>query len=279
MKILLIGGSSSLARCLRPLLAEFSEVVSAGRAGCDVALDLAGDIRIASGFDAVVNTAAHLGGNTTAALLAAQRVNVLGLLALCQACTTAGVGHLVQVSSIFATLDLSSPFCNAYALSKKHGDEAAWLYTRMHPLPLTVIRPSQFYGAGEAYRRNQPFLYTLMDKAQAGLDIELWGKHDAQRNFIHVQDVAEMIARIVRTRTQGVFTCCHPENIRFSQIAQSALDAFGSQGTIRFLHEKPDTMDNIFACDDALYQALGHWPRISMARGMQLEAEHRRGQR
>ena len=163
-------------------------------------------------------------------------------------------------------------------MSKKHGDEAALLYAKLHPLPLTIIRPSQFYGVGDACRRNQPFLYTLMDKAQAGQDIEFWGRHDAQRNFIHVHDVADMLARVVRTRTQGVFTCCHPENLRFSQIAQSAVNAFGSSGRIRFLHDKPDTLDNIFAYDAALYQALGHYPRISMARGMQLEAEHRRGQ-
>ncbi len=276
MKILLVGGNSSLARSLRPLLAEIAEVVTAGRQGCDLTLDLAGDIHIAPGFDVVVNTAAHLGGNTAASLQAAEQVNVLGLLALCQACSAAGVGHLVQVSSIYATLAPSSPFYNAYALSKKHGDEAALLHTRLQPLPLTILRPSQFYGVGETYRRNQPFLYTLMDRAQAGQDIELWGGHDARRNFIHVQDVADLIARVVRTRTLGVFACSHPQDIRFSQIAQAALDAFGSTGRIRFLHDKPDTPDNLFAYDDALYRALGHYPQITIDRGMQMEAQHRR---
>jgi nucleoside-diphosphate-sugar epimerase len=187
------------------------------------------------------------------------------------------VGHLVHVSSIFALLEPSSAFYNAYAMSKRHGDEAALFYATMQPLPLTILRPSQFYGVGEAYRRNQPFLHTLMDKAAAGQDIELWGRHDAQRNFIHVQDVAETLARVVQTRTQGVFTCSHPENVRFSQIARSAMDAFGGSGRIRFLHDKPDTMDNTFPYDDALYQALGHYPQISLERGMQMEATHRKG--
>jgi nucleoside-diphosphate-sugar epimerase len=278
MKILLIGASSSLSRSLRPMLATFAEVVTAGRSGCDIALDLAGDITIEPGYDVVINTAAHLGGNDAAALLGAEQVNVIGLLKLCQACTASGAGHLVQVSSIFATLPPSSPFYNAYALSKRQGDEAALLYTKMHPLALTIVRPSQFYGVGDSYRRNQPFLYALMDKAQAGQDIALWGRHDAQRNFIHVLDVADMLARVVRTRTLGVFNCSHPDNVCFSQIARAAMDAFCSAGDLHFLHDKPDTLDNVFAYDDALYRALGHYPQISLARGMQLEAEHRRGQ-
>ena len=276
MKVLLVGGNSSLARCLRPVLAEFAEVVTAGRSDCDLQLDLAGKIHIPSGFNAAVNTAAHLGGSTPAELATAEAINVLGVLRLGQACSEAGIGHMVHVSSIFATLPHSSPFHNAYALSKRHGDEALQIQAHMQGLPLTIVRPSQFYGVGEQFRRNQPFLFRLIDKAQGGQDIELWGQRDARRNFIHVQDVADMIGRVVHTRTLGVFTCSHPQDLSFSQIAQAAVDAFGSSSAIRFLLDKPDTADNIFPFDNELYRVLGHAPQITIARGMQMEAEHRR---
>jgi nucleoside-diphosphate-sugar epimerase len=276
MRVLLVGGNSSLAQCLRPMLADCADVVTAGRNGCDLALDLASAVNIPLGFDSVVNTAAHLGGPTPAALASAEATNVLGLLALGHACAEAGVRHFVQVSSIFATLTASSPFHNAYALSKRHGDEALQLQARMHDMPLTILRPSQLYGLGESYRRNQPFLFTLMDKAQAGQDIELWGRRDALRNFIHAQDVANTIARVVFSRTLGVYTCSHPQNLSFSQIAHAAVDAFGTSSAIRFLPEKPDTADNIFPFDDALYRTLGHGPQITLAQGMQMEAAHRR---
>ena len=276
MKVLLVGGNSSLARCLRPVLAVFAEVVTAGRSGCELLLDLAGPIHIPGGFDAVVNTAAHLGGSTPAALATAEETNVLGLLRLGQACAAAGVGHLVHVSSIFATLPHSSPFHNAYVLSKRHGDEALQLQSRMQELPLTIVRPSQFYGVGKKFRRNQPFLFKLIDKAQAGQDIELWGQRDARRNFIHVQDVVDMLASVVQTCTLGVFTCSYPQDLSYSQIAQAAVDAFNSGSDIRFLPDKPDMADNIFPFDDELYRALGHAPQITIARGMRMEAAHRR---
>jgi nucleoside-diphosphate-sugar epimerase len=258
------------------MLAAFAEVVTAGRKHCDMELDLAGAVYIPPGFDSVINTAAHMGGATPAALASAEATNVLGLLALGHASAEAGVRHLVHISSIFANLTASSPFHNAYALSKRHGDEALQFLSRMLDIPLTILRPSQFYGLGEFYRHNQPFLYTLMDKAEASQDIELWGRHDALRNFIHVQDVANIIARVVYSRTLGMYSCCHPEDLSFSQIAHAAVDAFGSKSRIRFLPDKPDTADNIFPFDDTLYRVLGCTPQISITRGMQMEAAHRR---
>ncbi len=275
MRVLLVGGNSSLALCLRPMLAAFADVVTAGRKDCDLELDLAGAVNIPQGFDAVINTAAHMGGTTPIAIASAQVTNVLGLLALGNACAEAGVRHLVHISSIFANLSASSPFHNAYALSKRHGDEALQLLSSMIDIPLTILRPSQFYGLGESYRHNQPFLYTLMDKAEASQDIELWGRRDALRNFIYVQDFANIIARVVFSRTLGIYSCCHPEDLSFSQIAHAAVDAFGSKSTIRFLHDKPDTADNIFPFDDTLYRVLGYTPQISITRGMQMEAAHR----
>lgn len=276
MKVLLVGGNSSLAHSLRPKLGGFADVVTAGRNNCDIVLDLSEKIDIPRGFDAVVNTAAHFGGSTPEALRAAQKINVLGLMRLWVACAVAGVSHFVHVSSIFATLPPSSPFHNAYALTKRQGDEALLLQAQMQNMPLTIIRPSQFYGVGETYRRNQPFLFMLMDKAQSGQDIEIWGRRDAKRNYIHVQDVADIISRVIQTRTLGVFPCCHPQDLSLSQIAQAAVEAFGSRSSIRFLPDKQDIADNIFNFDGSLYSALGHTPQVSIACGMKMEALHRR---
>lgn len=279
MKILLVGATSSLALALKPLLGEFAEVVTAGRSGCDVQLDLTDPveaINIARGFDSVINAAAHFGGKRAEDMIAAENVNVLGTLKLCQACTQAAVDQLVQVSTIFVGLDPASPFYSVYALSKKHADEVAHLYAASFGLPLLTIRPAQLYGVGEAYRKNQPFLYSIMDKAQQNQDIVIYGSNDALRNFIHVEDVAMAIAMAVRHKLVGSYDCVYPENVRYTQIANAAIAAFGSSSRVSFAPEQPDVPDNAFAPDDALYQAIGYFPQVSIVAGMQKEAAHRR---
>lgn len=280
MKILIVGGSSSLAQVLRPVLASFAEVLTAGRRGCDVALDLAWSaerLELPAGLDAVIHLAAHFGGQNFDTIFAAEEVNVLGALKLAHACARAGVGQLVLASSIFAGLNEDSPFYNSYTLSKRHGEELSLLYCRSVGLPLAILRLAQLYGEGESFRRHQPFLFEQLDRAQRGEDLVLYGSNDARRNFIHVADVAEVFSRVVQQRIEGRYDCASLSNVRFSEIASAAVAAFGSASAIRFDATKPDVPDNAFAVDETLYRLIDYFPRISLAQGLAREAARRRG--
>jgi dTDP-4-dehydrorhamnose reductase len=86
MRILIVGGTSSLAKALMPVLSEFADVVTAGRSGCYMHLDLSDpmkEIIIPDGVDVVINTAAHFGGDDYDQIYQAEFVNVLGMLKLC----------------------------------------------------------------------------------------------------------------------------------------------------------------------------------------------------
>lgn len=279
MRILIVGGTSSLALALRPVLSEFAEVVTAGRTGCDVHLDLGDsveEIEIPGDVDVVVNTAADFGGKSFEKMLQAENVNALGVLKLCQACTRADVKQLILISSISTCLDESSPFYGIYPLSKKHSDEIAQLYRAMFGLPLTILRPSQFYGVGEAYRRHQPFLFTIIDKAANDEDILIYGSNDALRNFIHVEDVANVIALVTKRRIQGTYACANTEHVRYSEVAAAAIAAFESKSTVTFMREQPDIPDNVVDLDDSLFRLIDYYPQISIALGMRKEAAYRR---
>lgn len=279
MKILITGGNSSLAQFLRPLLTSFAEVLITGRRDCDVELDLAWPAErfaLPESVDVVIHLAAHFGGRDFVSILAAEEVNTLGALKLAHACHRAGVGQLVLVSSIFAGLGEESPFYNSYALSKRHAEELTQLYCRSVELPLAILRPAQLYGEGEFFRRHQPFLYALLDSAQQGEDIVFYGHNDALRNFIHVVDVAEVIARVVQQRIEGRYECASLTNVRFSEIAAAAVAAFSSTSTISFDKGKPDIPDNAFAANDAVYRRIGYFPQISLAQGLAREASRRK---
>jgi len=280
MKILLVGATSSLSWTLKPMLAEFAKVVTAGRSNCDLHLDLSDTIdkiRIPRDVDVVINTAAHIGGGSAQDMITTEEVNVTGTLKLCQACTRSKVRQFVQISSIFANLDPSSPFYSIYALSKKQGDEVAQLYATKFDLPLLIIRPSQLYGVGEAYRKNQPFLYTIMDKVQHNQDIVIYGSNDALRNFMHVEDLAMVINLSVKRALTGSYNCPYPENVRYSEIVAAAISAFNSKSQLFFSPTHPDIPDNPFAPDDSLFTAIDYLPWISITAGMAKEASHRIG--
>jgi nucleoside-diphosphate-sugar epimerase len=279
MKVLVAGASSTLASTLIPELQQFAQVVTAGRNGADVPFNLSdAEIKLPDGMTTIVQLAAHFGGKDFASIAAAEQLNVLGSLKLCHAAKQAGAKHFVYISTIFATLPADSPFYSSYSLSKHHAEETLALYCKNAELDLTIIRPGQFYGTGPAFRKHQPFLYSIADKAEHDETIEFYGQQDALRNYIHVEDLAHILALSVKNQLTGSYNCVAMQNISYSTIARAAIKAFQSSSSIRFLHDKPDIQHNAFDADPRLFELLNYYPQISMELGMEKEAAHRRQQ-
>jgi nucleoside-diphosphate-sugar epimerase len=278
MKILISGGTSLLGTALKPGLSKFSVVITAGRHNCDIFMDLRDSIErisLPEDLDVVIHTAAHFGGTTDKDLFEAEYVNVLGTLKLCQAAVQAKARHFILISSIYSCLNEYSDHYGIYALSKKHSEEITRLYSSMHSLPLTILRPSQIYGNEDRFRKHQPFIYAMADKAEAGEGIAIYGSNDPLRNYIHIDDVVSIISKVVQYKVKGIFPCMHTRDITLSEIARAAISAFRSKGGVHFLRERADIPDNIFEKDDLLYKTIDFYPQISIEEGMKKIAFHR----
>ncbi len=239
---MITGGNSSLSNGLKPVFSAFAEVITAGRKDCDITLDLndpAAAFHLLGNIDTVIHTAGHFGGKTDKDISDAEYINVLGTLKICQAAVSSNVKHVVYISSIFSSLTPASHNYSIYALSKKHSEELAAFYCSGHSLPLAILRPSQLYGSAESFRKHQPFFYLMVDKAEKGEDIELYGSHDPVRNYIHIDDMARIVAEVVKQKTEGVFGCVNQVNTTYSRIAEASYAAFNTRGKVSFFMKNP----------------------------------------
>ena len=107
----------------------------------------------------------------------------------------------------------------------------------------------------------------------------LYGSHEALRNFIHVEDVARIVALAIQHGIQGTYSCANVKNVTYSEVAEAAIEAFGSTSKIRYVPSERDVPDNIFEPDESLYREIGFYPQISIADGMERVAVHRRESR
>lgn len=279
MKILIVGGTSSLAQALKPVLSEFAEVITAGRSACDLHLDLSKpleQILLPKDIDVVINAAASFGGKSFDDMYWTECVNVLGTLKLCQASTTANVRHFVSISSTSAYLRETSAYYGVYALSKKQADELIQLFCPSFNLPFTILRPSQLYGNEDIFRKRQPFLYTAIDKAEKNEDINIYGCKDALRNYIHIEDFTKIISLVITKKIEGLYACTHEVDVSLLNIANTAIEVFCSTGQVNFLKDREDIQDNIFPYDDSLYNKINYFPQVTMAEGVRKIAAYRR---
>lgn len=278
MSIVITGGNSSIARSVLPKLKAHREVLTAGRKDCDLLLDLddlSTPLSLTSNVKCVIHTAAAFGGKTYDEIIATERINVLGTLAVCNAAQKAGVDHFIYISSIFASLPAESPFYSVYSISKRHSEEVLEHYCKMHKMALTILRPSQLYGDTDDFRKHQPFIYAIADKAQRNEDILINGKNDPKRNFLHIDDLTEVLARLTIQGIVGKFSCMYPEDYSFSRIAHAAIDAFKSSSSIQFQQDQQDIPDNIFVHESSVNEITGYHPSISIEEGMKRIAKNR----
>lgn len=278
MTVLIIGGNSSVGKSLRQSFSGFSKVITAGRKNCDFIIDLKDPIdmiHFPENMDVIINTAAQFGVSNDQEILDTEAVNVLGTLKLCQVAVQTKAKHFVLISSIFSSLKKDVHNYNFYSLSKRHAEEVATLYCSTHSLPLTILKPSPLYGIDESFRIHQPFFYTMIDKAEKGEDIELYGSNDPIRNYLHIDDLAEIIVRVVREKIQGSYSCMHMSDVTYSQIAKAAFKAFNSIGKVYFRHENPDIPNILLEKDYSLYEKISYYPQIGIEEGVRRIANKR----
>ncbi len=254
-----------------------AEVTMAGRHNADVTLDIADNTAVTktnARYDVVMNFAAYFGAQTPQDLLEAARVNALGALNACILAKAVGARHLVQISSISATHSRDSVFFDAYALTKRHGEELIELFCSDYSLPLTTLRPSQLYDATGAARNHQRMLYHILDQAAAGQEITIFGPHDPLRNYLFLPDFAEVCRRVVAHGTTGTFTVASNQTHRLSDIANLAFRTFGTTSKVGFDPSRPALEDIEAQMDAALISAINYEPATSLAQGIALYRQH-----
>jgi nucleoside-diphosphate-sugar epimerase len=277
MKVALVGVNSSISKVLIPLFSYEAEILTLGRKNADITIDLSNQnhqVFLEQGIDVMIHTSAHFGGVTYEEISDSVIVNVLGALKMMNAAFHSGVKHFIYISSIYSHLQSSSNFFNIYSVTKKFSEEILELFCKGKNIKLTILRPSQIYGNFESNRINQPFFYSIVKKVRNNEDVIFYGTHDPMRNFIHINDLAEIIYRVVKRGIEGNYDCVYNENITFTQIVHAAKLAFNSNSKIIFDKSKPDIADNVFEINTSLNDLINFYPRISIEEGMRLLAAY-----
>lgn len=271
-RILIVGHSSMIGQRLRARLGSGYAVTTAGRDGrADISFDLTADTEPADGqqFDVIVHCAASFGGDDAQGMMENELINSVGALRVGAFAAHTGCKHLVYLSSIFSYDKPENDYFGSYGLSKRHGQENLALLCREAGMRFTSLLPSQVYDENGAARKHQPLFYRIVDCAKSGGDVTLYGKNDAMRNFLFVEDLAAILERVIVRQVSGVFPCVHPESHRLSEIARIAFDVFGKGGKVVFQPDKPDIPGVYIPDPDELYTLLDYQPETSIHAGME----------
>jgi len=148
--------------------------------------------------------------------------NILMMKHFIEALRSCPVAHLIYFSS-----DAVYGFERSY-LSEESPVAPNDLYGAMHlsrevmlreliDIPYVTLRVTMVYGNGDthfAYGPNKFYQSAVQRKT-----IELFGNGEELRDYIHVEDVAEITKRVVMMRSTGILNVASGESISFKAVA------------------------------------------------------------
>lgn len=144
--------------------------------------------------------------------------------------------------------------------------------------PLAILRPTLIYGPKDPHNGYGPNQFRR--KANRAEPITLFGEGEERRDHVAVEDVAEIVARVLARRSQGSLNAASGAVTSFRDVAELAVRLSGREVAIKGTERRGPMPHNGYRPFDvaATYAAFPDFKYRALAEGMakaqQTEAAH-----
>ncbi|MCF7702157.1 NAD-dependent epimerase/dehydratase family protein [Loktanella sp. M215] len=178
-------------------------MVAATASGCDTVIFLANSSLPGS---SQANLSAEIGSHVLVSIAAAETCSSVGVKTFVFASSGGTVyGHSPAPGIGLSEGDPTRPI-NAYGVSKLSIEHYLRLLSDLRPMRTVSLRISNPYGEGQRAARGQGIIAAAMQHTVAGTPMTIWGDGTAERDFLHVADVAQAFVAAAEYRgAENVF--------------------------------------------------------------------------
>jgi len=157
------------------------------------------------------------------------RENMAMAEAVVAALTKNPVAHLVYISSDAVYRDSREPLSESSCAepASYHGlmhISRELLLKAEHAGPLAIVRPTLVYGFDDPHNGYGPNRFRR--QAAAGQDIVLFGEGEERRDHVDVEDIAELVYRILMHKSAGIVNAVSGDVVSFRELAEFAASSF-----------------------------------------------------
>lgn len=286
-KILLTGGRSRLAACIRPHLESAGrEVVSLSRTpGTGYRpLDDLFTTPLLDGTDALLHLAWSSLPATSEANVGTEWLTDLPLLFQVLRRIVASPRfeqlHFIFLSSGGAVYgpcearaavegDLCRPI-GWYARAKLAAEEIIRAFGEEHGLRYTILRVSNPYGFAVPLQRAQGIIPHAIDCARLGKPLSLWGDGSACKDFLHHTDFNRALQLVIDRRLTGLYNLSHGRSHTIREIIDLVEKISGRTISIESGPARPWDVHSSMIDNQKLREATGWRPSIDLEQGLRL---------
>ena len=229
--------------------------------------------RAADGVDGIFHLAAMSRSGPSQDLIElCTASNITGTQNMLLAARDTGVKRFIYAGSATAYGNLPPPhredgplqLLNAYALTKRTGEEYCLLFDRQYGVPSLVLRFFSAYGP----RQPETGAYALvlgifLNRRAAGKPLEIHGTGEQRRDFIHVRDIAKSCIAAYQSDTHGeIFNVGSGTNVSVKELADMI-----SRDQVQTPARSDDSMATL-ADISRIHARLGWSPQVAFEDGV-----------
>ncbi|OIR18906.1 GDP-L-fucose synthase [mine drainage metagenome] len=166
------------------------------------------------------------------------------------------------------------PTNEAYAIAKIAGLKLCQYYRKQYGVCYHSAMPTNLYGPGDNYHLQNshvlPALIRKFHEARLGgkPEVVAWGTGSPRREFLHVDDLADACAYLLRLETPPDWiNVGSGTDVTIRELTETVRDVVGYSGRIVWDSTKPDGTPRKLM-DVSRLTALGWTARISLAEGV-----------
>ena len=155
--------------------------------------------------------------------------NICMMNVVCNALKKQSIRHVIYISSDAVYADSDKPLRedSITAPTSLHGvmhlaREMMLLSVCLEQnVPIAILRPSLLYGANDPHNGYGPNRFRRL--ASNRENIVLFGEGEEQRDHVYIEDVAEIIGRVIQHRSRGVLNIATGRVFSFKEIAEKVI--------------------------------------------------------
>ena len=157
-----------------------------------------------------------------------------------------------------------------YAASKLAGDHIVLSYAHTFGLDASVVRPFNNFGPRQNSGSYAGIIPIVVQRAQAGEPIEIYGDGEQTRDFVFVRDTVDAMVRIyAEPATVGrIVNVASGREVSVNELVRTLLETLGSPVEVRHGPPRPGDVRRHLASIDLARELIGYEPRVSLRDGL-----------
>lgn len=177
-----------------------------------------------------------------------------------------GVYDQGPISEMYPTNPVSS-----YGVTKLMVEKYLMLHSHNFGLRPCILRPSNAYGPGQKLDKPQGIVSYMVYAALCGVEFEVWGDGEAKKDYLHVNDICDAIAKIIEADTfeRGIFNIAYGNSVTVSDLIRIVEEKTEKKLKVKFSPAKQFDV-NIVELDSSKFRNKYGWvPKISLENGVE----------